>query len=234
VSQARFTAGDFRHTTVVATAQLQNVQAVRGAVPVVPSAANLRYSNAHVAPELAARPAFDARGFAGAPAPQTRVPFEQQRAAVSTVTRIPVGSSSFEHSAPAGGFDRTTAGGFDRTTTGAVRTPSDAWNRYGDTRAVTTAPRANTAAEPYHTGYGYTAPARSSSGYTAPARSGYGYAAPARSSYGYAGPARTYAPARGYAAPARTYAAPARQYRAPANRADRVTRPTASDDRHHP
>ena len=242
VSQARFTAGDFRHTTVVATAQLQNVQAVRGAVPVVPSAANLRYSNAHIAPELAARPAFDAHGFAGAPAPQTRVPFEQQRAAVSSVTRIPISSApSFERGAPAAGFERgAPAGGFDRATTGAVRTPSDAgtfhgeapapaarpagdaWNRYGDTRGVTTAPRSNAAAAaPYHTGYGYAAPARTGYGYTAPARTGYGYAAPARTGYT--------APARGYAAPARTYAAPSRP-RATA----RATRPTASDDRHHP
>lgn len=85
----RFLEGRFDHPAVVRPGAMRNVDVVRGALPVVPSAANLRYSERPVAPQLAVRPTTMQRTFAGDAAPVRRIPFEQQRAAIATVTHQP-------------------------------------------------------------------------------------------------------------------------------------------------
>jgi hypothetical protein len=84
----RFLLGRFERPTVMKPAELRNVQIVRGALPIVPTAQNLRYSDRPVAPQLALHPAIVQRAFAGDAAPVRRIPFEQQRTAIVTATHV--------------------------------------------------------------------------------------------------------------------------------------------------
>ncbi|MDB5041250.1 MAG: hypothetical protein JWN27_1976, partial [Candidatus Eremiobacteraeota bacterium] len=61
----RFLLGRFEQRTVMKPSELRNVQIVRGALPIVPTAQNLRYSDRPVAPHLALHPAIVQRAFAG-------------------------------------------------------------------------------------------------------------------------------------------------------------------------
>ncbi len=81
-----FQTGHFDHRYSVPP-QTRHVEIVRGPVPVVPTGASLRYSERPVPQQLAVRPALMQRPFAGNPTIVRRTPFDQQRAAVATVTR---------------------------------------------------------------------------------------------------------------------------------------------------
>jgi hypothetical protein len=240
----RFTEGNFRHPMVVAPGELGNVQAIRGAVPIVPTSANLRYSSANVEGRLAVHPSFGQQAFAGSTEPVRRVPFEQQRSAFATATRLPLTPEShgFAGNGPVNGATR---GNFREGSAPAGNGPAnDAWSRFGQNRGIDAPRNGGTAygASPYvdrpARGTGNaprttTAPQRidvnprySSGGYqtyrgsdvrAAPTRSYASprtYDAPTRNNY--ASP-RSYnnAPSRTYSAPSRTYSAPSRTYGAP-------------------
>jgi hypothetical protein len=89
VTRENFQNGRFGNPTVFSTAQLRTIQTVpvRGALPIVPSQANLRFTQRVVAPSLAVRPQFMTRGFAGTPGGfAARTPFTTQQASVARVT----------------------------------------------------------------------------------------------------------------------------------------------------
>ena len=66
---------------------------MQGALPIVPSQANLRFTQRAAAPSLAVRPALMNRPFAGRPAVAfARTPFSEQQASVSRATRVAFGS----------------------------------------------------------------------------------------------------------------------------------------------
>jgi len=223
----RFTSGSFGHPMVVAAAQLHDVQAIRGALPVVPTQANLRFSNAHVAPGLAVRGSFAAHEFAGSGAPVQRVPFEQQRAAYANAAHLPLSSG---HEGSAYG---STAGGAYHADGAPARSSGDAWTRFGENRALEGTHGTNTApsyargtgnvpsytrgtgnAPSYSRGTG-NVPTYSRGTGNVPASSREGTGGFPNGGYGYrtsgTGTARSYsAPSRGYSAAPRSYSAPAR------------------------
>jgi len=84
----RFLEGRFDRPTVMKPSELHDVAVVHGALPIVPTVANLRYSDRPVAPQLALHPAIVQRAFAGDAAPVRRIPFEQQRTAISAATHL--------------------------------------------------------------------------------------------------------------------------------------------------
>jgi FecR protein len=217
----RFTEGNFGHPTIVRPNELRNVQFARGALPIVPTTANLRYSERPVPQQLAARTTFAQRSFAGDGAAVRRVPFEQTRTAIAGATQ-----------ARFGGEAGTTAGA------GRQNAANDSWSRFGNERgtAVNGAPRtygvSNAAPQRSYGGGNYNAaPQRTYGGgntNAAPQRSyggGGGYTAPQRTYGGGGGntnaaPQRSYGGGGGYTAPQRTYgggggntnAAPQRSY----------------------
>jgi Family of unknown function (DUF6600)/FecR protein len=83
----RFLEGRFEHAAAVPPAKLRHIEIVRGALPVVPTAANLRFSDTPVAPQLAVQPA-QTRTFAGNAVVARRVPFEQQREAIAAQAAV--------------------------------------------------------------------------------------------------------------------------------------------------
>jgi hypothetical protein len=85
----RFLLGRFDHPTAVRPEQLGDVHVMRGTVPAVPTAANLRFSDRSAPSRLVLRAPFTQRTFAGDGVVVPRTPFEQQRTAVSNVTRLP-------------------------------------------------------------------------------------------------------------------------------------------------
>jgi len=221
----RFTDGQFGRPTIVRPNELRDAQVVRGAVPVVPSAASLRYSDRPVAPQLSARAGFAQRTFAGDTTSVRRTQFDQTRSGFSGMTQRTA-------TQPAAGASRSGAAG-------------DPWARFNGARGTAgvaatngqynARPRqmdgarpsyANGASGSYNaTGraYGsYGAPVRTNGSYSAPARA-YGqyngsgrangsYSAPGRANGSYSAPGR----ANGsYSAPGRangSYSAPGRAY----------------------
>ncbi|HEX3549250.1 MAG TPA: DUF6600 domain-containing protein [Candidatus Elarobacter sp.] len=110
ISHQRFLQGRFDHPVAVSPSQLRTVHVAHGSLPVVPSAANLRFGDrASAGTSVAMRPAFQ-RSFAGTGAVDARTPFEQQRAALAT------------HVAPAA------------VHTSATRATTDPWTRFGNAR----------------------------------------------------------------------------------------------------
>ncbi len=83
VNGQRFVQGDFTHNVAVAPSQLRQAQVVHGALPVVPSARNLQYSDRPVPAQLAAHPAFANHTFAGSAVTPSRTPFQQERSAMT-------------------------------------------------------------------------------------------------------------------------------------------------------
>jgi hypothetical protein len=91
VTRENFQNGRFGNPTVVSATQLRTIQTVpvQGALPIVPSQANLRFTQRAVAPSLAARPQFTNRSFAGAQGGfAARTPFTTQQASVARVTHV--------------------------------------------------------------------------------------------------------------------------------------------------
>ena len=94
VTRANFQNGRFGNPTVVSQAQLHALRAVpmRGALPIVPSQANLRFTQHAVPPSLAVRPALMNRPFAGSAYAPRRVPFAGQQASVARTTHAAYGA----------------------------------------------------------------------------------------------------------------------------------------------
>jgi hypothetical protein len=120
VNHERFLQGRFDHPSVMTAAQVRSGEVVRGRVPVVPSQANLRFSDRPAPANLAVRSTFTQQSFAGSGRVVERTPFEQQRAAMTGTIR----PGSAEPNRGAGQTNFTQAG----------RGPNDAWSRFGTQR----------------------------------------------------------------------------------------------------
>jgi FecR protein len=118
----RFLLGRFERPAVMKPSELRNVQIVRGALPIVPTAQNLRYSDRPVAPHLALHPPIVQGAFAGEAAPVRRMPFEQQRTAIDAATN---GTAT-----PQTTHVRHTLQAAD------PRPAGDPWSRFGANRGV--------------------------------------------------------------------------------------------------
>lgn len=90
VSRENFQNGRFGERTIVTQEQIRTFRpvAMQGALPIVPSQANLRFSQRNAPPSLAARPAFGDRSFAGRPVAAQRTPFTEQQQSVSRLTHV--------------------------------------------------------------------------------------------------------------------------------------------------
>lgn len=126
----RFLEGRFDHPRIVQAAQLPAVRVMRGALPVVPTAANLRYTDRPIAPQLAVQDPAVHRTFAGASIPVTRLPFEQQRAAIATAThqrytQAPA-TDSWSRFAPPPGSHAGAVRGYDRSGSQTITTTTPA------------------------------------------------------------------------------------------------------------
>jgi hypothetical protein len=110
VDHQRFTEGRFDHPSVMTLAQVRSGHVVNGAVPVVPTRENLRFSDRPAPANLAVR-SFAQRSFAGNAGVVQRTPFEQQRTVMSGATR-----PAQTNYTPAGSG------------------PNGAWSRYGTER----------------------------------------------------------------------------------------------------
>jgi hypothetical protein len=147
----RWQAGNFAHPAPITGSDWQNAQAVRGAVPVAPTRANLRYSNKPVPASVAKAPLSRPR-FAALTQPPKTMPFQQVRSALQTQT----GASNdawdrFDHSRGTTG----TAGGTDGHVPGVYRSSGATGGVNGSTSPET--PYHGNSGEPgsYH---GSTAP----------------------------------------------------------------------------
>jgi hypothetical protein len=178
---------------------------MQGALPIVPSQANLRFTQRPAAPSLAVRPALMNRTFAGRPAfvPQ-RTPFAEQRASVSRATAVETSPS----------FARTAA------------SSNDPWQRFGANRGANDVTGAPAYARPVTPAYARpVAPAYAQPQYNrqvAPA-----YDRPAAPAYN-----RQAAPAYSRPATSNYSRAGASSYSRPAN-ARPAARPTHSNSEHH-
>jgi hypothetical protein len=90
VSSQRFLQGDFAHNEAVTAPQLRGAQAFHGALPVVPTASNLRFSAAPATPPVTVHPALMQRAFAGHAVAVQRTPFTTERVSLATATRAAV------------------------------------------------------------------------------------------------------------------------------------------------
>jgi hypothetical protein len=171
VSVQNFQAGRFNSAAPVPVAQLHGygAVAVRGPLPVVPTAANLRYTERNTT--LAVRQtAFVQRSFAGAPVATQRTPFAMQQASVARVTRAPMPESgprapvaagvprqenaatSYQRSASVPSYAHTSSD-TAAYTHAADQTPAhaavnDPWSRFNAGR--------NTSVAPHQPGYAHT------------------------------------------------------------------------------
>ena len=152
VSVSHFRDGRFEHPVAIGARQLRNATVVRGALPIVPTTANLRYSMRAVGPQVSTQPAF-ARTFAGNTTPVARVPFEQQRRRVESIVHAPL---------PAPARQRATTQAPRSTQSTPLITPtapahitsarvlrpatSDPWTRFNASRVTTGTPHRPSAA----------------------------------------------------------------------------------------
>jgi hypothetical protein len=87
VTGQQFAAGQFGHPRRYAANQMRNVRGFRGAVPIDPTPANLRFSSASVPRGLAVTSRVARTRFAGNASVTRRTPFTQQRTAIATGLR---------------------------------------------------------------------------------------------------------------------------------------------------
>jgi hypothetical protein len=156
VTRENFQAGRFGSPYVVSQQELRTIHTtpMQGALPIVPSQANLRFTQHSAAPSLAVRPGLMNRTFAGRPAfaPQ-RIPFSEQQASVSRATHVAFGATSPAFARPgASSHDPWQRFGANRSTNGFTGTPAYA--------------RPAGASAPYAT---YARPAAPASSYARPA-----------------------------------------------------------------
>jgi hypothetical protein len=135
VTRDNFQNGRFERRTIVSQEQLRSLHTVgvQGALPIVPSRANLRFTERSAPPSVATH-AFNDRTFAGRPFVAQRTPFTQQQASVSQATRV-----AFHSEAGAGtpAFSRgagSTAPTFARPEQGAAPHANDPWSRFNANR----------------------------------------------------------------------------------------------------
>jgi len=131
----RFALGSFSRPLAVAPSQLRSVELVRGPLRVVPSAEHLRFSDRPVGTQLAVKTALMQRPFAGEAAPVVRVPFEQQRNAVSQVTHTAIGARNVTGHGSVEVIEGTTV----------THPANDPWSRFGQSRGVPAGARSTTA-----------------------------------------------------------------------------------------
>jgi hypothetical protein len=161
VTRENFQNGHFSERVAVSSEQVRTFRpvAVQGALPIVPSQANLRFTQRNVAPALAGRAAFAGRSFAGHQAIVERTPFNEQQQSVSRVTHVayhpeatnaaPVRNEQRSFGAP------TEQRGADASAPSYTRgSQNDSWQRFNSNRNpnAATDPRAsqsNGALPPY-------------------------------------------------------------------------------------
>jgi len=212
VTRENFQNGRFGNPTVVSTAQLHTIQTVpmQGALPIVPSQANLRFTQRAVAPSLAARPQFTNRSFAGTPAgAPARTPFATQQASVARVTHVAYHPQTPGAAAPSYG--------------------NDSWSRFSANRSNATGGNVPAYARP-------AAPAYAQPQYNRPSTPGYAqpqYNRP--STPGYAQPQYNRPSTPAYTRPAApAYSRPAAPaYSRPAPVAHPQAHATRASDDHH-
>jgi hypothetical protein len=90
VSSERFIQGNFNGSAAVPAAQLRSAHVFTGAVPVVPTASNLRFSDNAARPPIDVQPALMAHTFAGNRSAIARTPFTAQRVSLATATHAVV------------------------------------------------------------------------------------------------------------------------------------------------
>jgi hypothetical protein len=142
VTSQRFLQGNFTHNVPVPQAQLAQAHVFRGAIPVVPTASNLRFTNSAAPPAVRVRSGLLAQSFAGKPATAVqRTPFAAQRVALATTTHAPltplhftdaqttplVQNHALEQSAPQPGRAATQSAPAAGT--------QNAWSRFNATRS---------------------------------------------------------------------------------------------------
>jgi len=105
----RWQAGSFGHPAHITPTDWEDVQVVHGALPVVPTRANLRFSNKPAPVQLAKAPISRPR-FATLSQPAKTVPFEQVRSSLQTHVQSPERAPGAQQPAPTGNawdrFDR--------------------------------------------------------------------------------------------------------------------------------
>jgi hypothetical protein len=233
VTRENFQAGRFGNPMVVSQAQIHDFHPMpmQGALPIVPSQANLRFTQRSAPPQLAVHAAFASGAFAGHVNVVMRTPFVQQQASVSRFTHVAyhpgvqpqgAGAPSFSHG-PVGSPAGNAAPSF-------ARPAGDSWSRFNTNRT----PEANGGGAP---GYAHQA----SPEYERPAAPAYTHQSTPEYTHQSA-PAYTHQSAPGYtrpAAPAYTRpAAPAytRQgaasYARPQQQSHPQARPSHTDDHH--
>lgn len=176
VNHERFIQGRFDHPSVMTSTQFRSAQVVRGAVPVVPSQANLRFTDRSAPANLAVRSSFTQRSFAGNAGVVQRTPFEQQRAAMTggrPASTVPDRAPAQTNFAPAGrgsndpwsrfgatrGSGVTVIDGTRTTTAGGTARPS-----YNQSSPAYRQPSYNRSAQTYQRQPSYSAPARTQQG----------------------------------------------------------------------
>jgi FecR protein len=136
IAKQRFLEGRFDHPRAVAPEHLRSVEVVRGVVPVVPSDANLRYSDRLVPHPLALRATALQGTFAGEAVAAHRTPIQQQRAALTSVPRAEhpavVRDVRPEAQLPAAQRNAVTVHDGDAAPKRAI---TDPWARFGANRA---------------------------------------------------------------------------------------------------
>jgi hypothetical protein len=183
---------------------------MQGALPIVPSQANLRFTQRAVAPSLAARPQFTNRSFAGTPAgAPARTPFATQQASVARVTHVAYHPQTPGAAAPSYG--------------------NDSWSRFSANRSNATGGNVPAYARP-------AAPAYAQPQYNRPSTPGYAqpqYNRP--STPGYAQPQYNRPSTPAYTRPAApAYSRPAAPaYSRPAPVAHPQAHATRASDDHH-
>jgi len=144
VSSERFIQGNFSAKVAVSEPELRTAHVFSGAVPVVPTAANLRFTNNSAPPPVALRGELLARPFAGNRSAVERTPFTAQRSALAAATHADVTPLNFRDaqstplpsSHPASAGAATTLHAAPITTAPAHATaPTGAWERFGAARA---------------------------------------------------------------------------------------------------
>jgi hypothetical protein len=238
VTRENFQAGRFGSPYIASQQELRSIHTVpmQGALPIVPSQANLRFTQRAAAPSLAVRPALMNRPFAGRPAVAfARTPFSEQQASVSRATRVAFGSES--SNAPA--FSRSAGAAVPAyaRTAGAAANSNDPWQRFSANRNA----NGTSGAPAYARPAGATAPIVT---YGRPAAPAYAqpqydrqatpaYSRPAAPAYSRLEAPAYNRPSTGYSRPATSYSRAASSYSRPAApRPAAAARPTHSNDDH--
>ena len=227
----RFLQGNFAHNVAVAPSQLRQAQVFRGAVPVVPSARNLQYSDRAVPAQLSTHNAFTNRTFAGGTVAVTRTPFQQERSAMTAYVQHPPAART----APAATTIQSQRP-VENQTSGYAG--NSAWRQFSTQRGTAGSASSSAATQPYHASP--TAVEERGAPQSRPAWTAFGnarpsYASPSNDTPRTTDAARNPAAGAGYQRPATSGAQPysrpvtpaQQQYSRPAPVQQQYTRPAA-------